>query len=64
LVCASPGSQNRREKSGIDIMDGAGSVKAHTLVDYKSEPLNFMLTGGHIHGHRLVNSVLGAPGAL
>ena len=57
----SPPCGQRREgeqKQAIGISRGGRSSKIHAIVDSKGRPLNFTVTGGHVHDSQVVGDVL------
>jgi transposase len=65
--CESPSSgkwRKRGEKNqAIGISRGGRTTKIHAVVDSKGRPLNFTLTGGHVHDSQVVEEVLDTPKA-
>ena len=61
-------SDGKRRKRGeknqaIGISRGGRTTKIHAVVDSKGRPLNFTLTGGHVHDSQVVEEVLDTPKA-
>jgi transposase len=63
--CESPSSGKRRKRGeknqAIGISRGGRTTKIHATVDSKGRPLNFTLTGGHVHDSQVVDEVLDTP---
>jgi len=63
--CESPSSgkwRKRGEKNqAIGVSRGGRTTKIHVAVDSKGRPLNFTVTGGHVHGSQVVEEVLDTP---
>ena len=63
--CESPSSgkwRKRGEKNqAIGISRGGRTTKIHAVVDSKGRPLNFTLTGGHVHDSQVVEEILNTP---
>lgn len=54
--------RKRGEKNqAIGISRGGRSTKIHAIVDSKGRPLDFIVTGGHVHDSQLVEDVLNTP---
>jgi transposase len=65
--CESPSSGKRRKRGeknqAIGVSRGGRTTKIHAVVDSKGRPLNFTLTGGHVHDSQVVEEVLDTPKA-
>ena len=54
-------AQKGEQKQAIGISRGGRSTKIHAIVDSKGRPLNFTVTGGHVHDSQVVGEVLDTP---
>jgi transposase len=65
--CESPSGGKRRKRGeknqAIGVSRGGRTTKIHAIVDSKGRPLNFILTGGHVHDSQVVEDVLDTPKA-
>ncbi len=65
--CESSSGGKRRKRGeknqAIGISRGGRTTKIHAVVDSKGRPLNFTLTGGHVHDSQVVEEVLDTPKA-
>ena len=60
---AASGAKGGRKIKRSASAGGGRTTKIHAIVDSKGRPLNFTLTGGHVHDSQVVEEVLDTPKA-
>jgi hypothetical protein len=51
----------KEQNKAIGVSRGGRSTKIYAIVDSKGRPLNFAVTGGHVHDSQVVGEVLDTP---